>query len=240
MENNGDDKTSRLPVTLKTIDFSYDKPVRRNDLVDARKYNKIDKSIAEHAKLGTNGVLYVKEEAFSSVFNVNKSDAAYIYENQIPKTEKRSFDGSNYAHSSAVVGLVDKKSQEVRNAKEQAILQYSRDSLISVSDSPQMQDVRRQVDAFVNEERRKLKDLRGIEFDEVTGEPLRKGAAFHHYNPTKLHTDPEDSVDPAKGRNLNVETHLDVHRRSINDEEQFARYQKEKQGASDLQNSSDE
>lgn len=219
--------TSKLPVTLKSIDFEYQKPERRNELADPAKYEKIDSKVGELVKLGTNGVTYVDEDAFSAIFQTTKPKAAYIFENQIPDSDKRVVDGKSYAHSSAVVGLADKKSQEVRDAEKQALLQYSRDSLISISDSPKAQDMRRKVDSFTAKTLPKLREERGVNVDEVTGEDRKKGFAFHHVNPKELHTEPEDVLDPTKGRNLNLGTHADVHRKNINDEEQFERYKSE-------------
>jgi hypothetical protein len=222
-----ENSTSKLPVTLKPVDFEYKKPERRNELTEPKKYDKIDSKIGELVKLGTNGVTYVDEDSFSTIFQTTGPKAAFIFDNQIPDADKRSFGGKNYAHSSAVVGLADKKSQEVRDAEKQALLQYSRDSLINVSDSPEAQDMRRKVDSFTSKTLPKLRDERGVNTDEVTGEERKKGFAFHHVNPKELHTDPEDVLDPAKGRNLNPETHADVHRKNINNEEQFEKYQAE-------------
>lgn len=219
--------TSKLPVALKPVDFDYQKPERRNELTEPKKYDKIDSQIGELVKLGTNGIIYVDEDAFPTIFQTTGPKAAFIFENQIPDADKRNFDGKNYAHSSAVVGLADKKAQEVRDAEKQALLQYSRDSLINVSDSGEAQNMRRKVDSFTSKNLPKLRDERGVNTDEVTGEERKKGFAFHHVNPKELHTDPEDVLDPTKGRNLNPETHADVHRKNINNEEQFEQYQAE-------------
>ncbi|XVN13449.1 hypothetical protein QZH47_17595 [Pseudomonas corrugata] len=125
------------------------------------------------------------------------------------------------------MGLADKKAQETRDAGKQALFQYARDSLITISDSPQAQEARRQLDAFSAKTLPTLRNERNILVDEVTGEAAQKGFAFHHVNPKELHTDPEDSLDPTKGRNLNQETHADVHRKNINSEEQFEAYKKQ-------------
>lgn len=219
--------TSKLPVTLKPVDFEYKKPERRNELTEPKKYNKIDSKIGEQVKIGTNGVIYVDEDSFPTIFQTTGPKATFIFENQIPDSDKKSFDGKNYAHSSAVVGLADKKAQEVRDAEKQALLQYSRDSLINVSDSSEAQNMRRKVDSFTSKSLPKLRDERGVNTDEVTGEKRKKGFAFHHINPKELHTDPEDILDPTKGRNLNHKTHADVHRKNINNEKQFEKYQAE-------------
>jgi hypothetical protein len=221
MGSSDSQNNSKLPVTLKTVDTSYKKPERRNELVPDEKYEKVDKSVGELVKLGTNGVTYVPEKAFPELFQTTSPKAAYIFENQIPEKDKRSFNGEDYAHSSSVVGLLDKKSQEMRDADKQAVLQYGRDSLINVSDSPQAQDMRRKVDAFTKKELPKLRKERGVDHDEVTGEPAKKGFSFHHSNPKELHTDPEDALDPSKGINVNQSTHSEIHRSNINDENQL-------------------
>lgn len=228
MPNEKDEKsTSKLPVTLKSIDFKYNKPEKKNELTDPAKYNKIDTNMVELIKLGTNGVAYVDEDAFSSIFQTTKPKAGYIFENQINDLDKRVFGGKSYAHSSAVVGLADKKSQEVRDAEKQGLLQYARDSLIHISDSPEAQDMRRKVDSFTAKALPKLREQRGVNVDEVTGKNREKGFAFHHVCPKEIHTDPEDVLNPDKGRNLNPKTHADVHRNNINDEEQFEKYKSE-------------
>ena len=40
--------------------------------------------------------------------------------------------------------------------------------------------------------------------------------AFHNINLKELHTNPEDILDPIKGRNLNSRTHANIHRKNIN------------------------
>ena len=209
---------SKLPVSLKAIDATYKKPERRNELVPNEKYGKIDDSVGKRAKLGTNGVVYVAANAFPALFQTTAPKAEYIFDNQIPEKDKKSFDGEDYAHSSSVVGLLDKKSQEVRDAEKQAILQYGRDSLINISDSPQAQDMRRKVDTFTQKALPNLREDRGVDHDEVTGEPAQKGFSFHHSNPKELHTDPEDVLNPSKGINVNQNTHFDIHRNNVNDE----------------------
>ena len=134
MPSNGEENGSRLPVILKDVKNEYTKPEKRNDFVPEEKYNVIDEAASTHVKLGTNGVAYVSEEAIPELFQLSKAKAAYVYENQIPDADKRNFGEKSYAHSAAVVGLLDKKAQEVRNSDTQALLQYSRDSLINISD----------------------------------------------------------------------------------------------------------
>lgn len=226
MRNNKDKNTSNLIISLKDIVPNYKKPEIRNDLVPSSVYEGIDDQIGKSVKLGNNGVLYVEENAFPTIFQTLRGKAAYIFENQISDEDKRVVDGTSYAHSSAVVGLVDKKSQETRDAAKQAAYQYSRDSLLNISDSPEAQNARRQLDALSQKTLPKLRNQRGVMVDEITGEDKRPGFAFHHVNPKEIHTDPEDTLDPTKGRNLNPNTHNNVHRDNILDEKMFDKYKK--------------
>lgn len=228
MPSNGEKTGSRLPVILKDIKGEYSKPERRNDFVPKEKYDFIDKTASTLVKLGTNGITYVSEEAMPEFFQLSKTKAAYVYENQIPDADKQNFGGESYAHSADVVGLLDKKAQEVRHSDTQALLQYARDSLINISDSTQAQDLRRKCDTLTSRELPKLRKARGTTQDEVSGEPAKPGFAFHHVKPKELHTNPEDVLNPSKGANLNTDTHHDVHRKGVYDESQFNEYKAKK------------
>ncbi|XVN13448.1 hypothetical protein QZH47_17590 [Pseudomonas corrugata] len=86
-KNDESPSTSKLPVLLKPIDFDYAKPKRRNDLVPVEKYNQVDSQISDLAMLGTNGVLYVPQEAFPTVFQTTKAKAQFILDNQIDEED---------------------------------------------------------------------------------------------------------------------------------------------------------
>ncbi|MDE1181505.1 hypothetical protein [Paraburkholderia sp.] len=73
-----------------------------------------------------------------------------------------------------------------------------------------------------------MKNARGISTDELTGEPLERGFAFHHANPKEIHTDPEDVLNPSKGRNLNQASHTEVHREKLFDEANFEAYKRKR------------
>ncbi len=225
-ENSG----SRLPVTFKAVDKTYQKPARRNELVSSSKYDKVDAVALEHVKLATNGVTYVSQKGMSGLFQVTSGKAAYIYANQVPDRSKRSDGDERLVESSALVALLDKKAQESPNADTQALYQYGRDTLINIGDSPQAEALRRQRDTFTDRELPKLRAARNATHDEVTGEPLRTGAAFHHLNPRELHTDPEDALNPSKGRVVNMDTHQEIHRNNVLDEKQFEEFRAKKMG----------
>lgn len=121
MPNNEIDDKSRLPVFLNDVDKNYIKPDRRNNLVEPLKYDLIEAAVQAQVKLGTNGVGYVSEDAMAELFQTTKAKAAYIYDNQVPDLDKRNFGDASYAHSAAIVGLLDKKSQEVRSAEKHGL-----------------------------------------------------------------------------------------------------------------------
>lgn len=61
----------------------------------------------------------------------------------------------------------------------------------------------------------KLKKQRGTKNDEITGEPLEKNSAFHHEDEKELYTDPVAVLDETKGKNVNIDTHKEIHKRNI-------------------------
>ena len=60
-----------------------------------------------------------------------------------------------------------------------------------------------------------MKKQRGSNVDEITGEPLEKNSAFHHENEKELYTDPVAVLDEKKGKNVNRDTHKEIHKRKI-------------------------
>lgn len=207
-----------VPITKA----DYKKPKKDSSLISEEKYEKIDIACEGNVILANTGVVYVEDKAFQKLFATNDpDDADYIFENQIPEKEKKSIGEQEYAHSSAVLGLLDKKAQEVRDAEKQALLRYSRDSIININDSPIAEKMRRQFDSFANKEVKKLRSQRGGDFDEITGDPLEPNHEFHHTDKKAIHTDPEDLIDPDAGKNVNRGTHKEIHRQKIVDGKQL-------------------
>jgi hypothetical protein len=218
----------KLPIVLKDIDATtYKKPERKNELIDDEVYDKIDENIIKGVKIATNGVVYIEEDKVDKLLGENKSDSQYIVDNKIDKKYKRNIGGTDLIHSSALVGLLDERSQELRSTSKQTKQQYSRDSLTNISDSDQAQAIRRNLDDYTTKEQKKLRKSRESEIDEITGEELEKGYAFHHKNQKSLHTDPEKAVDSDEGILVNDSTHKDIHLKKIRDEKALEEYKKE-------------
>ena len=218
----------KLPMVLTDISSStYIKPKRKNELVSSEIYDKIDKNMINGVKIATNGVVYVKADKVDKFLGENKPDSEYLMDNKIDKKHKRNIGGIDLIHTSGLVGLLDERSQEIRSTSKQTIQQYSRDSLISVADSDQAQAIRRNLDDYTTKEQKKLRTSRDSKVDEITGEELKGKHAFHHKNQKSLHTDPEKAVDSEEGILVNDDTHKDIHRNKIRDEEALKEYKKE-------------
>lgn len=194
---------------------SYEKPERSNKNISDAKYDKIDKTCQEEVFLSNDGNVYVPEASMNIVFNTTKKKGQFIYDNQLDDEDKRIINGVNAIKSSGVVGLLDKRSHETRDAEDADLDRYTRDSLIRIGDSDQAEAVRRKLDTHTNKELPKLKKQRGVSNDEITGEPLGKNSAFHHSNEKELFTDPVDVLDEKKGINVNFDTHKEIHRHNI-------------------------
>ena len=123
--------------------------------------------------------------------------------------------GTNAVKSSVVVGELDERSHESRDAEDADLDRYTRDSLIRIGDSDQAEAIRRKLDTHTKKELSKMKKQRGSEIDEITGEPLTKGSAFHHEYEKELYTDPVSVLDETKGKNVNSSTHKEIHKRNI-------------------------
>lgn len=194
---------------------AYQKPERNNRNIPDSKYDKIDKTCEEEVFMSNDGNVYVPKKSMSTIFNTNSNRANHIYDNFLDDEDKRCIGGINAIKSSCVIGLLDKRSHESRDAEDADLDRYARDTLISIGDSDQAEAIRRKLDTHTKKELAKLKKQRGATVDEVTGEPLVKGAAFHHENEKELYTDPVDVLDEAKGKNVNNSTHIEIHKRDI-------------------------
>lgn len=206
---------------------AYEKPDRINPNIPAKKYDKVDDS-CEAAQIASDGNIYVLEEKMPGLLGKNKNTSNYIVDNMIPDTEKVNINNQKMINASSVVGYLDKNSHQTRDAEEADLNRYARDSLTRIGDSDQAEAERRKIDTHVNKVLPKLKDKRGVKHDEITGEPLKKNAAFHHKNNKAIHNNPLDVIDPDQGINVNPETHKEIHQLGIKDEKQLKDYIKTK------------
>ena len=208
---------SHIPLKPGT----YIKPERTNLNVPDKKYDKVDHVCEKEVFISNDGNVYVPETAMSSLFNTDKHRGKFLFDNRLSEENKRNISGINAVKSSGVVGLLDEKSHETRDAEDAAIYRYSRDALIGIGDSDQAEAERRKLDAYTKKELPKLKKQRGVAYDEVTGEPLEKSAAFHHEYEKEVFTDPIEILDENKGINVNLDTHKEIHRRKIRTKEEL-------------------
>lgn len=202
-------------------DNDYKKPERPTPHIEDSEYERLDKAYQVSANLSQDGNIYVKSDKLSDYLHCDNDDAAYIYDNKISDDSKKNISGSDVVNASELVGLLDKRSHELIDSKIASINKYARDTLINMGDSDKAESIRRQRDDFVEANEKKLKKERGTTKDEITGEDLKKGAAFHHNNKKSIYTDPSDRIDPKKGINVNDDTHDEIHKEKIHDEKEL-------------------
>ena len=195
---------------------AYEKPERKNPDIDSRKYDKIDRA-CESTLIANDGNPYLPEESLPGLLNKNKNQARYIADNMIPDQGKRTINNRPMISTPDLVGYMDRNSHQTRNAEEAELNRYGRDSLIAIGDSDQAEAERRKIDARYNREAPQLRKKRGVERDEITGEPLGPGAAFHHVNAKAIYNDPNEVLDPDNGINVNPATHKEIHSRNLLD-----------------------
>ena len=116
---------------------SYEKPKRNNKNIPDAKYDKVDKTCQEEVFLSNDGNVYVPQDSMNTIFNTTKKKGRFIYDNQLDDEDKRTINGVNAIKSSSVVGLLDKRSQETRDAEDADLDRYTRDTLIRIGDSDQ-------------------------------------------------------------------------------------------------------
>lgn len=201
---------------------AYEKPERTNKNILPKKYDKVDLACSA-VQLGNDGNAYIPEESISGLLGKKKSESRYIIDNKISDSDKVNVNNKPMINTTGVVAFLDKNSHQTRNSEEADLSRYGRDSLIRIGDSDQAEAIRRKIDCLVNRELPKLRKQRRVDFDEITGEPLGSGAAFHHKNNKSIHNHPFDVTNPDKGINVNKDTHEEIHRRGIMDEEELER-----------------
>ena len=211
-------KTELTTVPLKK--GAYDKPERTNPNIPDIKYDKVD-SACESSRIGNDGNVYIPEERMPELLDKRKKEARYIVDQKISNDDKVTINNQRMINSSGVVGYMDRFSHQTRDAAQADLYRYGRDSLTRIGDSDQAEAQRRKMDSLMDKELPKLRGQRGVDYDEITGEPLVRGAAFHHKNNKAIHNNPLDAIDPDQGINVNLETHHEIHRRGIMDEEQL-------------------
>ena len=205
---------------------AYLKPERTNPNINPKKYDAIDEG-CETAVIANDGNAYVPEQSMPKILNQPKQRTTYIIDNMLPDDAKRRIGNTDMLNTSNVVGYLDQNSHQTRDAEDADLSRYARDSLTRIGDSDQAEAQRRRIDTHVAKGLRKLKAERGADRDEITGEPLEKGAAFHHLNSKELYNNPLDVLDPAQGRNVNPDTHTEIHSMGIMDEKSLKENQEE-------------
>lgn len=227
------EKEFQLSIVKMAKDISYEKPDHPNNLVKEDEYNKIDTTLANSVALTNAGTTLVSEDALPELLAETKKDTRYIVDNEIPDDAKVTIDGVNYIKSGPVIEKTHTRSEEHPDAMKRAKNSYSEQSLVNISKSETVKAQKGDFEDFAKKTEKKLGKTRkknnDIDCDEVTGEPLKGNGDFHHKNKKTIYTDPVKRLNPDEGIIVNKDTHQDIHKNNVNNEEDLEAYIKEKQ-----------
>ena len=227
------EKEFQLSIVKMAKDISYEKPNHPNDFVDEEEYNKIDTALATSVALTNAGTTLVSEEALPELLAETKKDTMYIVDNEISDEPKVSIGGGKFIKSGAVIEKAHTRSEEHPDAMKRAKNSYSAQSLVNISKSEAVKAQKGDFEDFAKKKEKNLGKTRkkenNISSDEVTGEPLEGNGDFHHKNKKTIYTDPVQRLNPNKGILVNKQTHRDIHKSNVNNEEDLNKYIKQRQ-----------
>ena len=222
------DKKFQLSIIKTAKDINYNKPIRTNDLVNKEEYDKIDKVLADSVVLTNAGTTLVSEKALPELLSESKNDTRFIVDNEISEDAKISVDGTKYIKSGAVIEKAHTRSEEHPDAMKRAKNRYSEESLVNISNSDIVKAQKGDFEDFAKKTEKQLgkqrRNTNNITNDEVTGEPLEGNGDFHHIEKKTIYTDPVKRLDPECGIVINKSTHKDIHKRMINNKEEYKKY----------------
>ena len=226
------DKEFQLSIVKMAQDITYEKPDPPNNLVKKEEYDKIDTTILKSVALTNAGTTLVSEDALPELLAENKKDTRFIVDNEISDSVKVSINGVKYIKSGAVIEKAHTRSEEHPDAMKRAKNSYSEQSLVNISKSESVkaqkgdfEDYAKKIEKNLGKKRKKEND---ISSDEVTGEPLEGNGDFHHKNKKTIYTDPVQRLNTDRGILVNKETHTDIHKNNINNEDALNKYMNER------------
>ncbi len=168
------------------------------------------------------GWLWVRCDKLHTILRTNKSNANYVVM-QIPDKYIKCMNGKNYVRGFVVISLISKYIEENGVGTKGTYLEVSRTYYDTILASDKVKLIRLEYDNVMKGQRKKLKNRRKkkykIEFDELTGEPLRNGSEFSHIRSVAMFKHLCDVVD--NGLVVNKETHRIITEKGINDEEEL-------------------
>lgn len=222
------DNKFELNVVKMVKDINYEKPSYPNNFIDEVEYKKIDDTLSNAVALTNAGTTIVREDALPNLFVENKKDTRYIVDNKISDSEKLTINSEKYIKSGAVLSETHTRSEEHPDATKRAKNSYVSQSLVNISKSAETKAQKGDYEDFAKKEEKKLGKTRkrknNISKDEVTGEPLEGGGDFHHANKKTLYPDPVQRLNPDKGIVIKRKTHIDIHKKNINNEKELTDY----------------
>lgn len=226
-----------LSVIKRASDIPYEKPAHPNSLIPEKEYEKVDKAIAEGVVITDAGTTLVDERALPDMLGESEKDTRFIVDNKIPDSKKINIGNELYIKSGAVMDETHTRAEEHSDASKRAKSRYAEESIINISKSPEVKAQKGDFEDYAKKKEKKLSQKRqsinNEKKDEITGKPLKGKGDFHHKNKKTIYTDPVERLDPEKGILVNRDTHQDIHKSGVNNEELLEKYKKEGENRSD-------
>ena len=186
--------------------------------------------------LDDRGQIWIELTKLHSILRTSKSNANY-YAAEIEDDSKMYINNKTYIIGYEVIKLMDKFIQnEGFGTTKGMYLKYSEKIYQAIRDCAESQELRTAYQNVLKENRKKLKKQRiknyQIKFDELTGEPLKRiRSEFSHIRSFAIFKDLGDKIE--NGLIVNRDTHLEITKAGINDEEELLKLCKEKSWKTD-------
>lgn len=144
--------------------------------------------------------------------------------------EKINWENKTYVSLGAVMKLVNKKLSSIGTGKTRDYLTFVEQYLISMRDNDKFINMRTKLEKDWQDEVNKLKNQRKrkykIEYDELTGEPLKKNCQFSHIRSKAMYKNV--SLDINNGLIVNAETHNIITAKKVTNEDELLSLCKDK------------
>lgn len=168
------------------------------------------------------GNVYIKTSYLDVILRTKKFVVNEILFN-MPDEEKVYCDGEIYVKYGQIMKLISERLQCVGSSKTRDYLLLVEEFLLNIRDSEKLLTFRNQIESDFKNEMNKLKGKRkrkySLIYDELTGEELKRGSQFSHIRAKSAY--PAFALNLENGLVVNKETHTEITRRGIANEEEL-------------------
>lgn len=216
------EETALVPFDYAIKDILFKKP-EVAQTSSPRCITRIDNAYNKCGFIDKTGVMWFDSERIDDILRTNKSNARYLLKD-IEDEFKRFIGNKMYVRGYEVRRLLDIRIQNEGIGKKKDYLLYSERIYNAIRDCDTAEKIRTSYDLEIKESKKTLKRKRitkyKIEFDELTGENLiKRTAEFSHIRSFAMFRDSGDDIE--NGLIVNKETHMQITKSGINDEDEL-------------------